>query len=186
MLQQGRLPSWTRRLRVSPWGAREILMVAATGALGGALSGVAGLGENTIMFVLLVLLFRVSEKIATPTTVVLLTAVSQACFLTHWLVTKDFHGVVFDYWLAAAPVCAVGAPLGALLFTRMSIPRIRGLLFVLTSAEWLSTLLIVPMTTGQKIVFCLVTLISAVLLGMLLKVRRYADPVSLEGHLGGC
>lgn len=50
------------------------------------------------------------------------------------------------YWLAAAPVVAVGAPLGALLCSHMKRQAIVLLLLFLIALEFLSTLLLVPMT----------------------------------------
>jgi uncharacterized membrane protein YfcA len=132
-------------------GEEGALVVA--GLVGGLLSGLAAVGENTIMFVLLVLGFRVCERVVTPTTVVLLTTVTLAGFLTHLLVMNDFTGPVVDMWLAAVPVVAFGAPTGALLVTRMSRDNIVRVLYVLISIEFASTLLLVPMTGGHALLF---------------------------------
>ncbi len=135
------------------FGSGERAAIVVAGLAGGMLSGMAAVGENTIMFVLLVLGFRVCERVVTPTTVVLLTTVTLAGFLTHLLVMNDFTGPVVDMWLAAVPVVAIGAPTGALLVTRMSRDMIVRVLYVLISIEFVSTLLLVPMTGGHALLF---------------------------------
>lgn len=173
MIYQGRARQWNRNQTLPVWGRNEVVVISIGAAGGGALSGVAGLGENTVMFVLLVLLFRISEKVATPTTVVLLSAVSLSCFLTHVFVIGDFIPPVTDYWLAAAPVVAIGAPIGALLCTRMSVQTIRNVLFVLIAIEWVSTLLLVPMSPLARLYFICASLLAAPLIGLFTLVRRY-------------
>ncbi len=134
-------------------GSKERAALFVAGLAGGMLSGAAGLGENTVMFALLVLGFRVCERVVTPTTVVLLTFVSWAGFATHVFLMADFTGPVVDMWLAAVPIVAIGAPTGALICTRMSRDTIVRLLYVLISVEFVSTLLLVPMSGERAILF---------------------------------
>lgn len=166
-----------RRNPVIPrWSARERVYVVMAGAAGGVLSGIAGVGENTVMFILLVLLFRVSEKIATPTTVILMTVVSVASFLCHVLILRDFNGVVVDYWIAAVPVVVVGAPLGAWICTRMSPMAVRTTLWVLISAELISTLLIVPFTPQLTMVAVAGLVVASAVCVVFVSRNTYAQP----------
>jgi uncharacterized membrane protein YfcA len=169
-----------RRDVIEAVGRREIAILAAAGLFGGLLSGVAAVGENTVMFAVLVLGFRVCERVATPTTVVLLTIATWTGFATHLFVIGDFNGPVVDMWLAAVPVVAVGAPLGALLATRMSRTTIVRLLYVLISIEFVSTLVLVPRSPGQTALF--VGAIAAASAGCLAmaRARRYRVPPALD------
>jgi uncharacterized membrane protein YfcA len=142
-----------RRDELERVGRRERAALFGAGLFGGMLSGAAGLGENTVMFALLVLGFRVCERVVTPTTVILLTTVSWAGFATHLFLMGDFTSPVVDMWLAAVPIVAIGAPTGALICTRMSRDAIVRLLYVLISIEFVSTLLLVPMTVDRAILF---------------------------------
>jgi uncharacterized membrane protein YfcA len=147
-----------RRDLIDSLGPAERGALMAAGVLGGLLSGLAAVGENTIMFALLVLGFRVCERVVTPTTVVLLTIATWTGFATHVLVMGDFGGPVVDMWLAAVPVVAIGAPTGALICTRMSREMIVRILYVLISVEFVSTLVLVPRSTVQTILFALAIL----------------------------
>jgi uncharacterized protein len=135
-----------RHMAVPMFGAKEKSLIALAGFVGGLMSGLAGCGENIVVFMLMVLLFRLSEKIATPTTVVLMTIVTITGFALHALVVRDFTRTVTSYWLAAVPIVSVGAPLGAILCSKMSRRAIVNVLLVLIAAEFTSTVLIIPMS----------------------------------------
>jgi uncharacterized membrane protein YfcA len=161
-------------------GPFERAALFGAGLAGGMLSGVAGLGENTIMFSLLVLGFRVSERVVTPTTVVLLTIVSWAGFATHLFLMRDFTGQVVDMWLAAAPIVAIGAPTGALVCTRMSRDTIVRVLYFLISVEFVSTLLLVPMSGERAIIFGLSIVLFSLLCVWLATHPRYHVPAEQD------
>jgi uncharacterized membrane protein YfcA len=168
-----------RRDWIDPFGGREAAILAGAGLVGGLLSGIAAVGENTIMFAVLVLGFRVCERVVTPTTVVLLTIASWTGLATHLLVMGDVTAPVVDMWLAAAPVVAVGAPAGALLMTRMSREAIVRILYVLISVEFASTLLLVPRSAPQSVLFAVAILAFSLVAIRMATAQRYALPAAL-------
>lgn len=174
LVVQLRQRGYRRNAAIPVWAGRELLLVVCAGFAGGIISGVVGVGENCVMFLLLVLLFRVSEKVATPTTVVMMTVVSITAFLTHVFVTGDFTGPVVGYWVAAAPVVAVGAPLGAWICTHLTPLTIRVVLFVLIGAELASTVLLVPFTPGMVVASAITLVLITGLCLVLVRQGRYA------------
>ena len=165
-----------RRDLIGMFGRGEMVALVGAGLLGGLLSGLAAVGENTIMFVLLVLGFRVCERVVTPTTVILLTIVTWTGFLTHFLVLGDFKGPVVDMWLAAVPIVAIGAPAGALLCTRLSRNAIVRILYVLISVEFISTVLLVPMPGWLGLTFGLAILAFILICVRMATWQRYRVP----------
>jgi uncharacterized protein len=135
-----------RNERMPIFGAGEKSILIAAGFLGGAVSALVGTGINSVLFMVMVLLFRINEKIVTPTTVILMTMVTIPGFLLHLFVLRDFTPNVMGYWLAAVPVVVVGAPLGALICSHMKRHSIVLLLLFLIALEFSSTLLLVPMS----------------------------------------
>lgn len=84
------------------------------GLLSGAtVAAVTGVGIDMVVYATLVLLCRADLKIAIPTSVVIMafTSVLGIAFKTA---TTGVAPGVFENWLAAAPVVALGAPLGVL------------------------------------------------------------------------
>jgi uncharacterized membrane protein YfcA len=129
------------------FGPREKIILVLAGLLGGIVSSLVGTGENSVVFMVMVLLFRVDEKIVTPTTVVLMTMVTLPGFLLHLFLLKDFASAVMGYWLAAVPIAVVAAPLGALICSHMKRHSIVHLLLFLIGLEFISTVILVPMTS---------------------------------------
>jgi uncharacterized membrane protein YfcA len=136
----------SRNEALAIFGAQEKSVLVIAGLIGGGVSALVGSGANTIAFMVMVLLFRISEKIVTPTTVLLMAMVSLAGFAFHLAVLRDFGPMVTSYWLAAVPVVVIGAPLGALICSYMPRRAIVLLLLFLIALEFLSTLLLVPMS----------------------------------------
>ena len=128
------------------FGVREKSFIVLAGLLGGIMSGLVGCGENIVVFMVMVLLFRVSEKVVTPTTVILMTIVTIAGFAVHVFAVRDFPPHVEAYWLAAVPIVAVGAPLGAYLCSLMSRRTIANILIGLIALEFVSTIILIPMS----------------------------------------
>jgi uncharacterized protein len=90
------------------------------GALGGLLASVIGVGADILLYGTLVLLYHTDIKVAIPTSVILMaftSVVGAGCSILEALclpASRDLIIDVFPYWLAAAPVVAVGGPLGSL------------------------------------------------------------------------
>jgi uncharacterized protein len=85
----------------------------AVGLLGGALvASVTGVGVDMLIYTVLVLVRRADLKVAIPTSVIMMAYTSLVGVAVKSLST-GFSPGVFENWLAAAPVVALGAPLGA-------------------------------------------------------------------------
>ncbi|MEE9423769.1 MAG: sulfite exporter TauE/SafE family protein [Methylococcales bacterium] len=139
-----------QQLPVLGWTERILLILF--GFVGGIVSSLVGNGIDIITFSLMVLLFRISEKVATPTSVVLMALNAVVGFLLYLFVLDGFTEQVKAYWLAAVPVVVVGAPLGALLCSKMSRQMIAKMLMGLIAVELISTLLIIQFNTQLIIV----------------------------------
>ena len=167
-----------RTSAMSVFGSREKLILLLAGVLGGALSGLIGCGENIVVFMVMVVLFRVNEKVVTPTTVLLMWIVTASAFLLHVVIVRDFPHRVVSYWLAAVPVVVVGAPLGAHICSRIERETIVLILVSLIAVELVSTLLLVNLSRGVGLVGLGTLVFFALLNWVMSRSRRYAASVS--------
>ncbi|MBU1311784.1 MAG: sulfite exporter TauE/SafE family protein [Gammaproteobacteria bacterium] len=78
---------------------------------GAAVAAVTGVGIDMVLYTALVLLCRTDLKIAIPTSVIIMAFTSVLGVIVKNFNTGMQPGV-FENWLAAAPVVALGAPLG--------------------------------------------------------------------------
>ena len=93
------------------WDFRVGLTVGL--AAGSTVAAVTGVGIDMVLYAALVLLCRADLKIAIPTSVIIM-AFTSVLGIAVKSVTTGVQPGVFENWLAAAPVVALGAPLGAL------------------------------------------------------------------------
>ncbi len=97
---------------------RDLRLGLTVGLAGGLVSAVTGVGINMLLYMVLVMLFRSDAKIAIPTSVIAMAALSVVGVVTRALL-GGVHPEVYLNWLAAAPVVVLGAPLGALMVQRL-------------------------------------------------------------------
>ena len=141
----------------APANIYSFWVLVVSGLIGGLLTGFSGVGTDTVLFIILVLLYRVRETNATPTTVALMAITSMVGFGVN-LMRGQFVGVVVEYWLAAVPVVAAGGVLGAYICTCIPALVLRYVLVALIAVEVLSTFLILPLSLNVLIVVGCVTL----------------------------
>ena len=133
----------------APRGPRAALALFFVGVLGGIVSGVTGSGVDILTFSLLVLSFRVSESIATPTSVVLMamTAVAGALY-RGGVSSAGLAPRAWDYWWVCVPIVVVGAPFGARFIKSRSREWICGLLATCIAVQFVGALMIIPQSAS--------------------------------------
>ena len=91
----------------------------AIGLLSGAtVAAITGVGIDMILYAVMVLLMRADLKVAIPSSVIIMAFTSLVGILTKNLFTGLQPGV-YENWLAAAPIVALGAPLGAFIVDKI-------------------------------------------------------------------
>lgn len=98
----------------------------AIGLSGGIIASLTGIGIDMLVYAVLVLFYRSDLKVAVPTSVILMAFTSVIGISSNALLSFAFpttyviEPAVFLNWLAAAPVVAIGAPIGAIVVERLS------------------------------------------------------------------
>ena len=132
--------------RIPNFKVNDALILVAIGILGGIISAIAGSGLDIITFSLLVLVFRIDEKVATPTSVILMA--SNALFGFWWRSLSSLNPIsseTWGYWWVCVPIVVVGAPMGAkFIATRSNLFVVR-LLLSLIIIQFTTALLILPL-----------------------------------------
>ena len=124
------------------------LLLAAVGVIGGAISGMTGSGLDILTFSLLVLRFRISEKIATPTSVILMAINAAVGFLWKHGAGGGMAPEAWNYWWVCVPIVVVGAPFGARFIRDRSRLFVAGILYVSIAIQFIAGLLIIKQTAG--------------------------------------
>ena len=139
--------------QLAHFGTFTSIQIATLGVVGGVVSGLTGSGLDITLFSILVLGYNLDERVATPTSVVLMglnAAVGfawKASFSAYPIAPTSWH-----MWLCAVPVVVIGAPLGARFIATKQRSLIVGFLLMSISVQTISAFLIVPLT-GKLFLF---------------------------------
>lgn len=131
---------------IAHFGRRHALLLVATGVLGGVVTSITGSGLDILTFSLLVLRFRISEAIATPTSVVLMGLNALVGALYRGNVQEALAPAAWSYWWVCVPIVVVGAPFGAQFIRDKSRLFVATLLYVSIGVQFVAALVIVPQT----------------------------------------
>jgi uncharacterized membrane protein YfcA len=133
--------------RIAELTTHDMMILMFFGMLGGIISGITGSGIDVFVFALLTLGFGVDERVATPTSVVLMA--SNAIFGFAWRALMSAQPIpedAWNYWWVCVPVVVVGAPFGASFISRRSRLFVVGLLLTIIITQFAGALVIVPQT----------------------------------------
>ncbi|MEX1362536.1 MAG: sulfite exporter TauE/SafE family protein [Nannocystaceae bacterium] len=127
---------------------RDHVMLLVVGAVGGLVSSITGSGLDIITFSLLVLAFGVSERVGTPTSVVLMALNAVVGFAWKQGALGGMEVEAFRYWYVCIPVVVVGAPLGAWFITDRSRLFVAAILYTSIGIQFIVALIVIPQTVS--------------------------------------
>ncbi len=139
----------------------EKITIVLVGVIGGSLSSLLGSGLDIFSFSYVTMRYHLSEKVATPTSVVIMAINSLVGFFVHYYVLKDFGAEEFNYWLVCIPVVIFGAPIGAYFINNKTRGFISKFLYIIILAQFIGALLIIK-PTGQLLMFSVIVFIFGI------------------------
>ena len=121
----------------------QMIELFAVGIIGGIFSSVLGNGIDICTFSYVVLKYRLSEKIATPTSVILMASNAIIGFILQYFFLDSVQPEVINYWLVSVPVVIFGAPLGAFVITLINRKTIAGILIAIIIIQFLTAIFMI-------------------------------------------
>lgn len=107
--------------RIDRFTKTDMMRLVALGLIGGMISSVFGTGINIFSFCFMTIYYRINEKVAIPSSVIIMTIETLIGVFLHSLIVKDFQQQAFDMWLVCVPFVLFFAPLGAYVVSK--VPR---------------------------------------------------------------
>jgi len=151
------------------WSNFQRVLFTITGVVGGIISSQVGSGINMLVYMVLSLSFGIYDKISVPTSVIIMAINSVVGFAIHYF--SDTISEMWNYWIVAVPVVALGAPLGAYLVHKVTNDFIVGFILLLIILEAITTFLMISFDLYLVVFSCLVTLLFLFLFFWLLRFR---------------
>lgn len=150
----------------------DMIRLALFGLVGGVISSIFGTGINIFTFCLVTIYYRLNEKVATPSSVIIMTIETLLGFFLHAQVLHDFSQESFELWLTCIPVVVFFAPLGAFVITKLARPLIARLLYVILIVQFFGALIVIRPSAPQWLL-CIVTLAAGLgLFAYIARLRR--------------
>jgi uncharacterized membrane protein YfcA len=132
--------------RIHDFRPRDRLILLVVGIIGGSVSGLTGSGLDISIFSVLILGYGLDERVATPSSVILMSTNAVIGFAWRALVASpSIDAQAWELWAVCVPIVVVGAPLGAWFISTKA--RIVVLAFLLLSiaAQFIAALALLPM-----------------------------------------
>lgn len=159
--------------------ARDYMTLGTAGLLGGVITAVFGNGIDIMTFCVLTLWYGMSEKVATPTSVVLMSVLTVSGTMLHGLALHDIGPIESQAWLAAAPVVLFFAPLGAWVASKLQRLHIAMLLQIIIVAQFVGALLVLG-PSWEHLLLCLAVLVLGTIL--MIRIDRTGKGTAPKGH----
>jgi uncharacterized membrane protein YfcA len=121
----------------------KALTLLAFGILGGVFTGMSGSGIDICSFAVLTLLFRINERIATPTSVVLMAINTVFAYFYRTVGMKDFNNEAYQMLIVAAPIVCIMAPVGSILSSHFHSSVLAWLIYFIDAIQFLGALIII-------------------------------------------
>jgi uncharacterized protein len=119
--------------------ARLIFM----GLVGGMISSIFGTGINIFSFCFMTIYYRINEKVAVPSSVIIMTIETLLGFFLHAGVLKDFSRQSFEMWLVCVPFVAFFAPLGAFVISKVPRKVIATFLYIILFVQFIGAMWVI-------------------------------------------
>lgn len=133
-----------RKIPNPKWWTYLILIL--TGFFGGLFTSFAGSGVDICSFSMLTLLFRVSEKVATPTSVILMAFNTVFGFYWREVIQRAVSQDAWDYFIVCVPIVVIGAPIGSLFGTHFHRLVLAALVYIIDIVALVSAFAIIKPT----------------------------------------
>ena len=142
---------------IQSFGQSDKARLIAFGLIGGIISSIFGTGINIFTFCLMTIYYRVSEKVATPSSVIIMTIETILGFFLHAQILQDFSEESFQLWLACIPVVIFFAPLGAFVITKLPRQGIAKILYIILIVQFIGAMFVIKPNFNQGLL-CAITL----------------------------
>ncbi|WP_158678070.1 sulfite exporter TauE/SafE family protein [Pseudoalteromonas sp. T1lg23B] len=160
---------------LSPVTLKRLGAFALITFFGGLITGYLGCGADTLLFFYYVLLLGSQAKHMIPTTVTFMALNALLGSLMFFMLGNQPSEFVLQSWFFAAPIVAIGAPLGGYILTKLNASLIVRFIVLVILLESCSSLFLLPLKPVEVAVLCCLQLSVFLLLLVKAKARAISD-----------
>jgi uncharacterized protein len=139
--------------------SREILLLISFGIIGGMISSLFGTGINIFTFCLMVTYFHIDEKVATASSILIMTMETIAGFMLHRFILRDFSDQSHQMWIACIPIVIVMAPLGSFVLSKISRLQLANFLYAILLLQFIGAIWVIRPGPGL-LTICILVIVT--------------------------
>lgn len=144
------------------------------GVIGGIISSIFGTGINIFTFCLMTVYYGINEKVAVPSSIIIMTLETILGFFLHKQVLGDFQTQAFEMWLVCIPFVIIFAPLGSFVMSKLPRKAIATFLYLILFVQYVGAIWVIKPNFYQSLLSGF-TLLGGIILFFFLSKRRKAD-----------
>ena len=137
----------------------DIARLLFFGLIGGMISSIFGTGINIFTFCLMTIYYRIDEKVAVPSSVIIMTFETILGFFVHGAIIGDFQQEAFEMWIACVPFVAFFAPLGSFVISKLPRQTIATFLYIILIIQFFGAIWVLKPSLPH-LGLCLITLLA--------------------------
>ncbi|UFH52708.1 sulfite exporter TauE/SafE family protein [Spirosoma sp. KNUC1025] len=150
----------------------DMIRLALFGLVGGIISSIFGTGINIFTFCLVTIYYGLNEKVATPSSVIIMTIETLLGFFLHAQILHDFSQESLELWLTCIPVVVFFAPLGAFVITKLARSIIARLLYVILMVQFAGAMVVIKPSPSQWLLSIITLAAGLGLFAYIARLRR--------------
>lgn len=159
----------------------DIINLLVFGFIGGGISSLFGTGINIFTFCFLVIYYKVNEKVATPSSIIIMTAETIAGFALHALIMKDIVQLTYDMWLSCIPIVIFFAPLGAYLVHKISRHAFTTFLYFIFLIQYIGAMIVIKPDVQKSVLSLGIIIVGLIFFKYISTLKRYSKQ-TIEEH----
>jgi uncharacterized membrane protein YfcA len=179
--RENRHPSRKVFEKIPDFNHSDMTALVLFGFVGGIISSLFGTGINIFTYCIMTIYYGISEKVATPSSVIIMTIETILGFFLHAQIVKDFQRDAFEMWIACVPIVVFFAPLGAFVVSRIPRLLIAKFLYLILFIQFLGAMLVIK-PAGLKLLMCVLVLAGGISIFTFLAKRRRKGPSLSMDH----
>ena len=133
------------------------------GFLGGILTSILGSGIDIFTFAYVTMKYNLSEKVATPTSIIIMAINSIVGFFMYSFVLNDFTVQEFQLVVVSFPIVLIGAPIGVYFVNKVRRTLIADFLYVVLALQFITAILILK-PQNKLLVFSIIVFVIGIII----------------------
>jgi len=155
----------------------DIINLIIFGFIGGGISSLFGTGINIFTFCFLVIYYKVNEKVATPSSIVIMTVETIAGFALHALIMRDIVQQTYDMWLSCIPLVIFFAPLGTYLVHKISRQTFTTFLYLIFLIQYIGAMIVIKPDIQKSALSLGIIIVGLLFFKYISSLKRYPNHI---------